>query len=60
MENGCPKCENKLKEAKWLYYDNRDLCIDCQIEEADHDVLVAMNRVEQLKKIKEKHELPTD
>ena len=29
------------------------ICIDCRLEQAEHDVLKAMNRVEELKKEKE-------
>jgi len=42
MDNGCPEC------AK-----TKGLCIDCRLEQAEHDVLKAMNRVEELKKEKE-------
>ena len=46
MDNGCPKCE-KLGEY--------DLCLDCQLEQAEATVLQDMNQVERLKKkIKEK------
>ena len=45
MDNGCPKCE-KLGEY--------ELCLDHRLEQAEHDVLKAMNRVEELKRKKEK------
>lgn len=54
MSNGCPKCEKKRKEAKWLNMDEKEnLCIDCQIEQAEIDVLRDMEIVEKLKKRKE-------
>ena len=46
MNNGCPQCE-KIE----------GLCINCQIEQADSDLLRAMNRLEELKAKKEKNEL---
>ena len=51
MGNGCPKCE-KIKGPP-RYPGDHGLCIDCRIEQAEHDVFKAMNRVEQLKKEKE-------
>ena len=45
MKNGCPICE-QLAES--------EICIDCKIAEAEHDVLKAMNRVEELERKKEK------
>ena len=55
MDNGCSKCEAIAKEhfGRWGTF-GCDLCIDCRIEQAEHDVLKAMNRVEELKKVKEK------
>jgi len=51
MQNGCPKCEELAK---------MDLCLTHQLEQAEADVLKAMNRVEELKQKKEKeNELPT-
>ena len=44
MDNGCPKCE-KLGEY--------ELCLDHRLEQAEHDVFKAMNRVEELKKEKQ-------
>jgi hypothetical protein len=55
MQNGCPKCEKIHKENRstitaWPMV----LCLDCQLEQADADVLKAMNRVEEIKqKIKQ-------
>jgi len=43
MGSGCPECE-----------DIQNLCLDCQLEQADADVLKAMNRYKELKKKKEK------
>jgi len=52
MDNGCPKCkalfDGHIIGEAW------DLCIDCQIEQAEYDILKAMNRVEELKKEREK------
>ena len=45
MDNGCPKCEKLAIN---------DLCLDHQLEQADADVLKAMNRYKELKKKKEK------
>lgn len=54
MDNGCPKCKEILDKAKWLHFDHsKNLCIDCRIEQAEHDVLRDMNIVEELKKEKE-------
>jgi len=44
MDNGCPKCE-KLGEY--------ELCFDHRLAQAEHDVLKAMNIVEELKKEKQ-------
>ena len=43
---GGVQCEHYIPQPK--------LCIDCRLEQAEHDVLKAMNRVEELKKVKEK------
>ena len=43
MDNGCPICE-QLGES--------EICIDCRLEQAEHDVLRDMNIVERLKKEK--------
>lgn len=42
MDNGCPKCE-----------DIQHLCIDCRLEQAEHDRDVAIKEWEQLKKEQE-------
>ncbi len=47
MDNGCPKC-------KLLSFG--EICIDCQIEEADSDVCRAMNLLERLRQKKQKLE----
>ena len=39
MGSGCPECE-----------DIQNLCLGCQLEQADADVLKAMNAVERIKK----------
>ena len=52
MDNGCPECE-KIKGPP-RYPGDHGLCLDCQLEQAEHDVLKAMNRVEELKRKKEK------
>ena len=44
MDKGCEEC-NKMPGI--------NICIDHKIEQAEHDVLKAMNRVEELKKEKE-------
>jgi len=44
MDNGCPKC---------ALLDFDKLCIDCQLEQADADVLKAMNRRAELEQKKE-------
>lgn len=49
MNNGCLKC-GILSEF--------DICLEHQIEQADADVLKAMNRLAELKKEKE-NELPS-
>ena len=46
-DTGCPFCTE---------LPGNSLCIDCRLEQAEHDVLKAMNIVEELKKEKE-HEL---
>ncbi len=54
MTNGCPKCE-KLPM--------NDMCLKHQLEQADADVLKAMNRVEEIKqeiKKEKQNELPTN
>lgn len=60
MNNGCPKCE-KIKGPP-RYPGDQGICLGCQLEQADSDVLQAMNRVEELKQkiAKEKiNELPS-
>ena len=44
MDNGCPKC---------ALLDFDKLCIDCQLEQADADVLKAMNKRAELEQKKE-------
>ena len=55
VDNGCPKCE-KLAEEYWKRWGTFPdvLCLDCRIEQADADVLKAMNRLEELQKRKER------
>ena len=57
MDNGCPECE-KLAIEKYgnhiVPFHLTGLCLDCQLEQADADVLKAMNRYKELKKKKEK------
>ena len=48
MDNGCPECE-KIKGPP-RYPGDHGLCLDCQLEQADADVVQAMNRYEELKK----------
>ena len=56
MDNGCPKCEKLLKE--YVFGEYLELCLYCQLEQAEQNVYAAMNEVERIKqKIKEKHEL---
>jgi len=43
MKNGCPQCE-----------EINGLCLDCQCEQADADVVQAMSRREELERKKEK------
>ena len=43
MDNGCPQCE-----------EINGLCLDCQCEQADADVVQAMSRREELERKKEK------
>jgi len=52
MDNGCPECE-KLNQ-NLLIGEPTYLCLDHQLEQADADVLKAMNRYKELKKKKEK------
>jgi len=51
MLNGCPKCEELFENH--VIGEQLNLCIDCRIEQAEHDVLRDMNIVEELKKEKE-------
>jgi len=44
MTNGCEKCAE---------LEFGELCLDCQIEQADSDVCRAMNVLEQLRRKKE-------
>ena len=55
MGSGCPKCReiylNRVRGETW------GICLDFQLEQADADVLKAMNRVEDIKqkiRLKEK------
>ena len=50
MTNGCPKCKKLFDEH--VIGEMLSLCIDCRLEQAEHDVLKAMNIVEELKKEK--------
>jgi len=61
MDNGCPKCE-ELAKVRFISGGvfSGEPCIDCRLEQAEHDVLRDMNRVEQLKKEKEQDELSND
>lgn len=60
MDNGCPKCEKIAKEHEekygtyYAFPSASTLCLGCQLEQADADVLKAMNRQAELKKKKEK------
>lgn len=48
LDNGCSKCEKLLKEhVIGKYY---ELCLDCQLEQAEATMLQVMNQVEELKK----------
>ena len=51
MDNGCPQCKKLFDEH--IIGELLQLCIDCRLEQAEHDVLRDMNIVEQLKKEKE-------
>ncbi len=53
MDSGCPKCEEGNKMTVDTLLRVRfppELCLDCQLEQAEADVLKAMNRVEEIKK----------
>jgi len=55
MDNGCPECEELTKEYLTEWGRNLDIfCLTHQLEQADADVLKAMNRYKELKKKKEK------
>ena len=60
--NGCPKCKElaikKYGKRNLSSYYAMILCIDCRIEQAEHDVLRDMNIVEELKKEKEQENEP--
>jgi hypothetical protein len=59
MDNGCPKCK-KLAEDHVIgeYF---ELCLDCQLEQADADLSRDMKLVEKIKKkIKEKEDARCD
>ncbi len=52
MLNGCPKCEEGNKMTAGTLHLLRfppELCLDCQLEQAEATVLQAMNAVERLK-----------
>ena len=47
VNNGCPKCEELVnKHVIGEYY---ELCLKCQLEQAEATVLQDMNRVEEIK-----------
>lgn len=50
MDNGCPKCEKLAYES---FMNNKgfsaDLCLRCQLEQAEQDRDVAIKKVEELK-----------
>lgn len=48
-DNGCPKCSLVMKERG-----SDNLCIDCQIEYYDWQASMAMRKVEELKKKRDK------
>ena len=54
MLNGCKKCEAIKGPPR--FPGDQGICFDHRLEQAEHDVLKAMNIVEELKKEKE-HEL---
>ena len=47
---GCKQCDKIQKETG----DKTRLCIDCEIDYWDTQVNIAMNNIEELKKLKEK------
>ncbi len=49
MNNGCPECEKLGRDER---------CLDCQLEEADHQVCVWMNIREELERKKWRKEHP--
>jgi hypothetical protein len=49
MTNGCPKCEKIARKAKRRGWKGIFLCLTHQLEQAEHDMLVAKNRVEGIK-----------
>lgn len=44
---GCSACDE---------LPSNEMCLDCKIADADHDVLRAMNRLEELQKLKQRKE----
>ena len=54
MNNGCPKCAKISGPPK--YPGDHGICLDCQLEQADADVLQAMNRRAELERKKAKLE----
>jgi len=53
MDNGCPKCEKLRRESYPSTLHPPPLCIDCRLEQAEHDRDVAIKEWEQLKKEQE-------
>ena len=51
MNNGCPKCE---KLGKY------DLCLKCQLEQAEQDRDVAIKKVEEIKQKLEQEQKGTE
>lgn len=55
MDNGCPECKKLPLYRRYKRDGSMNLCLTCQLEQAEATVLQAMNRVEEVKqKIKEK------
>jgi ribosomal protein L37AE/L43A len=53
-DTGCEACEKPIKRKFEL---DVGFCLDCQLEQAENDMLVVMNRVEELKqKIRKEQE----
>ncbi len=66
MDSGCPKCEEGNKMTVDTLLRVRfppELCLDCQLKDAEWEAMRWMNKVEEIKQkiAKEKeNELPTD